>query len=96
MHTCSSRETCRAFPHEQAWQTIHPPRRGKGLRRPKVHIGFHKSWTANDLHIRVRERVMELIKGHKGTTKMYITGEPLSVNITITHAVPCSMYITGA
>ena len=59
----------------QAWQTIHPPRRGRGLRRPKVHIGFHKSWVANDLHLRIKERVMDIIKDHKGTTKLYITGE---------------------
>ena len=62
---------------EQAWQTIHPPRRGRGLRRPKVHIGFHKSWVANDLHLRIKERVMEIIKDHKGTTKLYITGKSL-------------------
>ena len=62
---------------EQAWQTIHPPRRGRGLRRPKVHIGFHKSWIANDLDQKVKERVMEIIKDHKGTTKMYITGDQL-------------------
>ena len=53
---------------------IHPPRRGRGLRRPKVHIGFHKSWIANDLDKKVKERVMEIIKDHNGTTKMYITG----------------------
>ena len=68
----------------QAWQTIHPPRRGRGLRRPKVHIGFHKSWVANDLHLRIKERVMEIIKDHKGTTKLYITGElPLSCGLSV-------------
>ncbi len=42
-----------------------------------MHIGFHKSWIANDLDQKVKERVMEIIKDHKGTTKMYITGDQL-------------------
>ena len=58
----------------QAWQTIHPPKRRRGLRHPKVHIGFYKSWVANELDIKVKERVLEIIKDHKGTTKLYVTG----------------------
>lgn len=39
-----------------------------------MHIGFYKSWVANELDIKVKERVLEIIKDHKGTTKLYVTG----------------------
>ena len=39
-----------------------------------MHIGFYKSWVANELDVKVKERVLEIIKDHKGTTKLYVTG----------------------
>lgn len=53
-----------------------------------MHIGFHKSWVANDLHLRIKERVMEIIKDHKGTTKLYITGQ-LSLTTLASHQCLC-------
>ena len=61
----------------QAWQTMHPPKRGPKWRRPRVHIGFHNSWTKNNLHLRVKDRVKEIIYGggaDVSSVKMYVTG----------------------
>ena len=61
-----------------------------------MHIGFHKSWIANDLDEKVKERVMEIIKDHKGTTKMYITGDQPLLQLQImcachgTPPTPCA------
>jgi len=46
----------------QAWQTVHPPARGSCVSRPRVHIGFHRSWTTNDLNSRVNTRIVEILK----------------------------------
>ena len=61
----------------QAWQTLHPPKRGAFWRRPRVHIGFHKSWTRNGLNLRVKQRIVEIFKSShvaKQDFKLYITG----------------------
>lgn len=39
-----------------------------------MHIGFYKSWVANELDAKVKERVLDIIKDHKGITKLYVTG----------------------
>ena len=39
-----------------------------------MHIGFYKSWVANELDVKVEERLLDIIKDHKGTTKLYVTG----------------------
>ena len=46
---------------DQAWRTVHPPKRGHYGRRPLVHLGFNKSWTRNDLNLRVVDRVLEIL-----------------------------------
>ncbi|CAL8466198.1 g5734 [Coccomyxa elongata] len=46
----------------QAWRTVHPPKRGGWGRRPLVHRGFLKSWTANGLDARVVSRIKEIIQ----------------------------------
>lgn len=61
----------------QAWQTVHPPARGTLISKPRVHIGFWRSWTANDLAKRVKQRVVEILKSggvDKKDVKLYITG----------------------
>ena len=61
----------------QAWQTEHPPRRGSWFTRPRVHIGFHRSWTTNDLNRRVKTRIVEILKSggvDRKDVKLYITG----------------------
>ena len=61
----------------QAWQTEHPPRRGSWFTRPRVHIGFHRSWTTNDLNRRVKARIVEILKSggvDRKDVKLYITG----------------------
>ena len=61
----------------QAWQTVHPPARGSCVSRPRVHIGFHRSWTTNNLNIRVRTRIVEILKSggaDRKDVKLYITG----------------------
>ncbi len=61
----------------QAWQTLHPPKRGRRGRRPCCHIGFHKSWTANGLNVRVKERIISILKGSDMAAedvRLYVTG----------------------
>lgn len=62
----------------QAWQTMHPPKRGPRWRRPRVHIGFHKSWTKNGLNLRVKERVCAILYSGQidlQHAKLYVTGQ---------------------
>lgn len=62
----------------QAWQTVHPPVRGSWWRhRPRVHLGFWKSWTANGLSEKVCQRIMAILASpdiDKASLKLYITG----------------------
>lgn len=61
---------------------MHPPSRGTWFSRPRVHIGFHRSWTTNDLNLRVKQRIVEILKGggvDKKDVKLYITGGRLAL-----------------
>jgi hypothetical protein len=74
----------------QAWQTLHPPKRGAFWRRPRVHIGFLKSWTRAGLNCRVKERILQIFKASpvaKQDFKLYITGAdiPLAVSSNWDH-----------
>jgi len=56
---------------------VHPPARGSCVSRPRVHIGFHRSWTTNDLNSRVNTRIVEILKSggaDRKDVKLYITG----------------------
>ena len=75
----------------QAWQTLHPPKRGAFWRRPRVHIGFFKSWTRNNLNLRVKERILQIFKDSsvaKHDFKLYITGAPPAVAGLQVHPAP--------
>ncbi|KAK9902044.1 hypothetical protein WJX75_002353 [Coccomyxa subellipsoidea] len=65
----------------QAWQTPHPPVRGSWWRhRPRVHLGFWKSWTANGLNRRVCARIMAILRSpdvDSESVKVYVTGHSL-------------------
>ncbi|EIE21257.1 alpha/beta-hydrolase [Coccomyxa subellipsoidea C-169] len=65
----------------QAWQIAHPPARGFVFRhRPRVHLGFWKSWTANGLNKRVCQRIMSILRSpdvDSERVKVYITGHSL-------------------
>ena len=59
----------------------HPPKRGSSWlgTRPRVHLGFLRSWRTNGLNERVLEHIRELVDGQQmdiGLVNVYITGVP--------------------
>jgi hypothetical protein len=64
----------------QAWRTVHPPPRGSWGHRPLAHVGFLKSWTRNDLNVKVTERVLRLLQtdckcGGGAFIRVIVTGD---------------------
>ena len=62
----------------QTWRTVHPPKRGRWGRRPLVHVGFLNSWTRNNLHTTVTERLMQILRSAHPSS----AGEPPRVILT--------------
>ncbi|KAK9807443.1 hypothetical protein WJX73_007832 [Symbiochloris irregularis] len=64
----------------QAYPTLHLPKRGNLLQRPKVHTGFQKCWTRNAFHETVKARIIEMLNSgelERGNVKFYVTGHSL-------------------
>ncbi|KAK9807450.1 hypothetical protein WJX73_008432 [Symbiochloris irregularis] len=64
----------------QAYPSVHLPRRGNILQRPKVHSGFQKCWRRNAFDNTVKARIVEMLKSgelERGNVQFYVTGHSL-------------------
>lgn len=62
----------------QAYPSLHLPKRGNFLQRPKVHAGFQKCWKRNRFDAAVKARIVEMLKSgelERGKLRFYVTGE---------------------
>lgn len=62
----------------QAYPSLHLPKRGNVLQRPKVHTGFQKCWKRNSFDETVKARIIEMLKSgelERGNVQFYVTGE---------------------